>query len=497
MNDPQRIAELSWKDAEVLHLRNQIDMLRHQLDEQANRDRVLNRLHDGTNLRDSFTHIASTVASQTNVDRVILLNHHGGRFTLIASSTAPNVDRRSRQVRLLQRLTRAVLSQHHELTFVLGSGSEISLVDSRPLDEYLQESGCREIHIQSITDVNTGKTIAAIVVERFRVDDNSSVAIDHVLDAYRDAIRVATGQAIARHEHAWGALASRFAEVSKRRKLIVVTSVVAAALLVAFLIPVQLKIPATGRVVAANMRHLYASTDGLVDKVLVQNGDLVAAGDPLVLLRSPKLDLAAQSLLGELATSQTNLDSLLASRTRDRDVNLSAQERVLRSQIEGLSAQLELVNRQQAELIVRSPIDGKIDGWNIEQSLESRPVTHGQFLLDVVSTENGWIVDLEVADREIGYVLRPGDDTGQACEFRLRSDPTRVLVGQVIRIAEVAHLNATGDSVVRVTVPIEFDAAKDFRNGASVVAQIDCGSSSAAFVYFRGIIEWWRERSWQ
>jgi hypothetical protein len=166
----------------------------------------------------------------------------------------------------------------------------------------------------------------------------------------------------------------------------------------------------------------------------------------------------------------------------------------LKAEIAGLRKQLKLIQSQQHALTIRSLIDGTVDRWDLQQSLTARPVLHGQYLLDVISSDHGWTVELDLPEHHVNYVL----DQPQRCRcfFRMRSNPTKTYEGVVDRIADVAHLNPSGHSVVRLTVPIETDFAAEFRSGATVVAQLRCGRRAIGFVLFRGLVQWWRSQAW-
>lgn len=87
------------------------------------RDAILARLHRGGTVADSFAAIASTIASESGVDRVSLLRVLASECVFFATSTQPLVDRRTRQARLLERLSAQVLASGMALTYELGSGS--------------------------------------------------------------------------------------------------------------------------------------------------------------------------------------------------------------------------------------------------------------------------------------------------------------------------------------------------------------------------------------
>ncbi|MFK8113998.1 MAG: hypothetical protein AB8B91_17480, partial [Rubripirellula sp.] len=223
---------------------------------------------------------------------------------------------------------------------------------------------------------------------------------------------------------------------------------------------------------------------------------------PLLILRSPQLDLQQRNLQASLATARTRLESLVALRTRSssqtkRAPSSSAEENVIETEIAGIAKQLQLIQEQQAALTICSPADGIVDRWDLRPSLTARPVTHGQYLLDVVSESKGWNVELLVPDENIQYVLDQQRNESCSVAFRLRSDAANVHDGAIESIADVAHVDSRGKSMVRAVVPLpsqstDKGSSSVLRHGASVLAHIDCGERSLGFVWTRSVIEWWR-----
>ena len=84
-------------------------------------------------------------------------------------------------------------------------------------------------------------------------------------------------------------------------------------------------------------------------------------------------------------------------------------------------------------------------------------------LLDVISNEEGWTVELDLPEANVNYVLDEQQQSPCRCTFRLRSDPTTTYDGIVEKIADVAHINPTGKSMVRVTLTLK----PDVRHGLS------------------------------
>ncbi len=504
----RELVEVVLDLAANVFLRSQLSDLRRELGRQSDRDRLIGKLNEGVSLKESFAAIASAVASESLADRVSLLRRKQAqpiastRHRLVTTSAQAKVDRRARQVRLLEKLADTVLANNDRFTFSVGTPGKLMAEESGVLEKYLHESGCREIHIESVSS-EAKDSCAAIVLERFRVPADEQRSIQFLLDPIRDPLAQAVDNAMARDDAAWGMLAGRFVGEKPRQRILISAIVAAIVLLAACVFTTTLRVPVEGRIVAAQRSRLFAPAEGIVADIVVRNGQPVRAGDPLIVLHSPSLDLQQRNVAAALSTARTRLDSLLALRSgssglpsRQQETSVSADEQVLKTEIEGLVEQLELLQSQQAKLTITSPIDGRVDRWDLQQSLAARPVTHGQHLIDVISDSSGWMVELDLPEKNVNYVLDAQHVQPCRVTLRLRSNPTTTHEGYVDRIADVAHLDPLGQSIVRVTVPLESSGANDFRTGATVMAQIHCGQRALGFVWFRGIIEWSRSQAW-
>ncbi len=468
--------------------------------ETQRRDSVLARLHRGVTVSDSFAAITSTIASEIAVDRVSLLRVQSSSCILVATSTQPKVDRRTRQARLLERLSTRVLASGSALTYELGSGSTPEFSASE-LEDYLVDSGTRVLHIERVEHPDSHDPIGFIVLERFRVCETPKTPIHTLLESFREPLSHATSNALDRDNGGWDAIVSRWTSAATSFKMTSGGLIVALVVMAGIFVPMDLEIPVEGVMTATQKRHVFAPHDGVVSSVRVSGGDHVVAGQPLVTIRSPELDLLEQATQSSMATAQARLDALLSLRGRDRDSSLSIEEQSLRTEIAGLQQQAELILTERDALLVKSPIDGRVDGWELQQAFESRPVSRGQFLMDVVTPNAGWTVELDIPDKQMGYILAAQQRKPCVCRVRLRSDATTTYSGILEQIDNVAHLNAKGESVVRASLVLPKSVLPEsepqaIRSGATVVAQVNCGEHSLGFVCFRGVVQWWRGLSW-
>ena len=67
----------------------------------------------------------------------------------------------------------------------------------------------------------------------------------------------------------------------------------------------------------------------------------------------------------------------------------------------------ELLQHERDQLIVTSPIAGRVLTWDVGHQLLARPVERGEALVTVADLSADWQLELDVPDDRIGYVLVP------------------------------------------------------------------------------------------
>ena len=132
---------------------------------------------------------------------------------------------------------------------------------------------------------------------------------------------------------------------------------------------------APGVVEYAPLSVVRADGAGFVNRVLVQEGDVVSAGQPLVELRNEELERDLHDL--ELAIEQSRLRERLAVEQHD-----TAASQIEQQQRDALQRRLAERQRQVERLVVQAPSDGVIIGRELA-ALTGSFVSEGKELLSV------------------------------------------------------------------------------------------------------------------
>lgn len=289
---------------------------------------------------------------------------------------------------------------------------------------------------------------------------------------------------------------------------------IAAAIAGLVLVPADFNIEAPGTMQPVVRRDVFAPRSGVVDEVLVKHGVDVKAGQPLVRMRDPALELELKRVDGEMETAQRQLDAVRATKTNRavRDTNpvdsyrLSAEERELEQKLTNLRRELELLTHDREQLVVSSPIAGRVLTWDAGHQLLARPVERGEVLVTVADLSADWQLELEVPDDRIGYVLAAQKEikTDLPVRFRLGSEERAEHSGNVTEICQTANLPAetTTRSAPTILTKVSLDSQElikslggELRPGVSARAQIACGQRPIGYVWLHDIwdaaVEWW------
>ncbi|MGL4512196.1 MAG: efflux RND transporter periplasmic adaptor subunit [Lacipirellulaceae bacterium] len=465
-------------------------------------------IHAAREPREAAYSIANDGLRHVGGDRVSVLLRYG-RWRVVAVSGVDAVNRRADVVKRLERLVAGVVVSGR--TEWLRASDESS-GDRAPelaklVRDYFDASHSLSVCVAPLVDrasaaADAGRPYGAIVVERFAASREEA-----------DAERV---EALARHGGQALASTLRMTESGPLWWLGLRKSplrrgaagigraawplVGVAALVAAALAPMELRVSVEGTLQPQELRNVFAPLDGQVVRVSSLHGSSVRAGQPLVELRSPDLDLLQQEAQGEYDAAlqrATSIEATLlgfgAAPSSDPELatQLSAEQQEIQRALESQKARLALLRAERKRLIVRSPASGTVLTWDPDRHLMDRPVARGQLLMVVANLDGPWEAALDVPDEDIGPVLERLAQAGGQLPIRLRVATQQGVThkGVVSRIAQRAESSRTGALSVKMVVDLQGATLDVPRPGATAHATIDCGRSTVFYVAFRKLID--------
>lgn len=218
----------------------------------------------------------------------------------------------------------------------------------------------------------------------------------------------------------------------RRTRAIAISTAFVAALVGISLIPVPLATIVEGVVWADQDSRVRMDSQGFVDKVLVVPGTRVAAGQPLIVCKNYEMDANLERLEAQLAELQAQYDAVS---TRERLKRNRVQAKLVREQINATAAQIQLLENQMAQLVIRSPRAGTFVS-SITRSLNGRFLQRGEVLGFVMKPERATVRVL-VPQQRVNLVRR----RTEAVTVRVADSIDRELQARVSREVPQASQN--------------------------------------------------------
>ncbi len=476
-------------------------------------------VHESLDPRQTAYTIANEGRRLIGCDRVTVALLRGRRCRVEAVSGQELIDQRSNTVAMIGKLASIVVAGGEPLWYS-GDTSNLPPQIEQAVESYADESHSKMVAVLPLEkprgekddDRREPEFLGALVIEQI-TDDNVSESMRRRIDVVAEHSALALANA---REHqdlflmpVWRAIGkSRFlVQARTLPKTLLAIGGLLAVILALVLIPANLELAGRGTLEPVGKREIFAGVDGTVDKINIQHGDIVEAGQVLIELRNSDLEANIADVAGKLAattdqriSSQRSLsDNRLSREERDR---LEGQAAQYRQTERSLEKQLKIYREKQKQLRVLSPIKGQVVTWQLQEKLLARPVEKGQLLLTIADNDGRWELDIHMPEDRMGDVVRQANRL--AAEAKGKSDSPKPLqvsyilgtnpgsrhAGTVRDIEPSAQVIGDEGSVVLIKVDIDkkvHDPA-DLRPGASVTAKVNCGRASLGYVWFHDLI---------
>ncbi len=252
------------------------------------------------------------------------------------------------------------------------------------------------------------------------------------------------------------------------------------------LMPVTQHVVSPARVEGRVQQVLAAPVDGFVGSVAVRPGELVKAGQVLLVLDTRELELERDKWAAEMSQLDKQYREAMSREEAAPIVMARARLDVARSQHE-----LALQQIQRATL--RAPIDGVVMSGDFTQSV-GVPLKRGQELM-TLAPDQGWRIVAEVDEQEVSLVHEGQQAQALFAALGGRGD----LKLAITRIAPVAT-QAEGRNVFEVEgTPSNTALAGSgttLRAGMRGVMRIEAGQRALAVLWWERGQRAWRRLAW-
>jgi hypothetical protein len=477
-------------------------------------------------------HTAYTIVNEgrrlIGCDRVSVAIRRGGRCPIEAVSGQDVFDKRSNVSVLLSKLANSVVKTGEDVWYA-GDTSDMAPQVEAALDAYVDESHTKAIAILPLIEardqeakfaegeeVDPARVIGALIVEQM-VDSRTPDGFLHRVDVVRTHSATALANAL-EYEGlflmpVWRAL-GKSTKLFRGRTLPKTLAVLGALVaLVAFLCFYQanFKLKGDGLLKPTVRQKLWAEVDGYVQHVSDKavHDKPVAKGDILVEQLSLDLEKEIAALTGELgknmedrrATEDELIDSEeLTELDRNQKESHIAQ---LTQTIASQQKQLAILKEKGEKLKVRSPMDGRVITWNVENRLKNRPVTRGEELLEVADLSSPWELEVQMPESRMGHIAKAQAEAAKSgeklpAEFIFALNPHKTLKGSVEDVGWSAEVRGETGNTVRVRVSFDQqrlrEVVPDPKVDNTATVKIYCGKRAIGYVWLHDLIDFVRAK---
>lgn len=485
-------------------------------------------VHASLDPRETAYTVANEGRRLIECDRVSVAIRRGKKCYVEAISGQDLFDKRSNTVKLLNRLSTAVVASDENMWY-LGDTSNMAPQVEEAVQEYVDESHTKmlavlplrrprreEEHEDEDRREASEPPIGALIVEQIedvRVAEKLRQRVDVVSRHSATALTNALEHNSLFLMPVWRTIGKTRWLVKARTlpKTLLVTAAIVAALVALFTVPYDFKLNCKGTLEPEFRREVFAEVDGTVEEVLVKQNEMVKKDQLLVRMRNTDLEKELIRVKGEIAvTAQQMINrgrSISENRgMREDELNQLRTEQVeLRAKLNSLDVQRQLCEQKMKYLEIHSPINGQVVTWDLNNLLKNRPVQRGQVLMRVADLNGPWRLELHMPENRMGHIVRernalkqnePAKDLN--VEYILAIDPGTTREGTVQDIHGSADVRGEEGNVVLVNVTIDTEKLRGevtgIRPGASVTGKVDCGRRAVGYVWFHDAIDYVQSR---
>jgi multidrug efflux pump subunit AcrA (membrane-fusion protein) len=480
--------------------------------------------HEKLDVRETAYTIVNEGRRLIGCDRVSVAIRRGSRCPIEAVSGQDTFDKRSNVTVLLSKLAAAVTKTGEDVWYT-GDTSDMAPQVEEALDAYVDESHTKAIAILPLTEPRDEEAkfvseeereppvvIGALIVEQM-VDSRTPDGFLQRVDVVRTHSSTALTNAL-EYEGlflmpVWRALgnSTRYFRGRALPKTLAILGAIAGALAFMCFWPAELKLEGDGRLKPTARQSVWAEANGNVDKVHIKHDDLVTKGQLLISQRSIDLEKEITQKQGE---RNSTIQKLLANErmlrsgdelTETETDQIYSEIRQLQKQIAALNETLDLLKKQQELLQIRSPIDGRVVTFDVENLLLNRPVSRGEELLEIADPTSDWELEVLMPEYRMGHVAKAAQASAEGAlpvTFYLALNPKKQLEGRVVEVHRSAEVRGDDGNTVLIRVSFDQQALRDVisdpKIGATATAKIHCGQRAIGYVWFHDLIDFVRAK---
>ena len=389
-------------------------------------------IHQSLDLKETAYSVANEGKRLVSCDRLSVamkLASHA-KIMVEAVSGQEVVEQRSNLIREMTQLCRVVIQSGEDLVYT--GNTESYPPDIRDaLEVYVDESGAKALAVTLLhkpeTEHDKEKGVYGCLLAEQIGDEMAPTDMHARCEVVSRHASTALWNA---QEHnkifllpVLKALGSpwRFFRGRMLAKIAAALALILGTILALTFVPWRLTIEGRGSIMPDNRRMTFAPLKGIVRELPFDHNDFVhgpsrdeqgnlVPGDVIARIESKDLEAEYQKLLAEKAEAFTQKQTLEAqiakpSTPPDEKPRLLGEQRQAEIKFEGANEQIRYVTEMLDMLNVRAPTNGIITTWKVHENLLNKPVEVGTELLQVADIDGEWVLEVNVADHDMGPIL--------------------------------------------------------------------------------------------
>jgi len=415
-------------------------------------------------------------------DRSLLIVHFQGESRLVSATNQPRLEQKSDFVQRVNVLSAVLKPVHRGLILFPGGAKPEGIPDetAEALLNYLEYSGCSSLvlaplstheevighlvfefygnaapgEVETFALMNVIPFFAAALAEKWVLDKDTRVR-----DSYFKAIST-------------DATAQKRTQLIRRR---VIAGIVVVILAVLFLYPATLTIGGRAEVVPDYEYFAYAGMEGMVDKVLVKEGDAVKKDQIVATLEEKEVQFKIREHSRAVESLRAEME-ILRNQAAENPAKLAESQLVAIKMVRA-KQELDYLRWQSQFLNIQSPVDGLILTKRLE-SLVGKRFKAGEPFCKIAPSHN-LLLEILVKESDVSYVKK--NQEGSVFFNFQPNDAYPIRVETIPPKSEtVEHLGA----VFRVRAALE-KMPPDMRPGMMGIGHIKTESASLWFMLTR------------
>jgi multidrug resistance efflux pump len=453
------------------------------------------RAVESESLEDLFFILTNDIRALVEFDRAFLVTHAGGKTVFSAASNQPTLEKKSKFHRTILQLGKSVKDLNRGLLLSAQSDSmnlpdeDIDASVLAELDSYLDVSECEYLFCVPLN--HRGSPLGHLFLEFHERKPPNRVQILTVLNmapffaaALAEQWLVANRPGLVKEispKGTTGRKALRFLFVTLPILLAVVGLIGFAFLFV----PMEYYVGGESEVVPKERHIAFSKIDGIVEKVLVSEGQSVEKDQVLAILDKKELDY-------EIGSAQRQFDILtkemvMLRRESGQTPAKLAESKLVELKRQSAWEQLQFLKWRARFLEIKAPVAGIVITKDVE-SLAGRKFKAGESFCEIAEPGELW-VDVFVPEDKISFVA-----DGQVIELYLNSNPREAYMLVVSETAPISEVVPRLGNVYRVSAPFK-NAPGFVKVGMKGVGKIATGEANLWFIVSERLLIRWNQLS--